>query len=90
MLCLLTMAGLNAFAYDCKVDGICYNLSGNAATVTQNEDSYTGAVVIPETITYNGKTYSVTSIGYGAFWGSTRLTSVAIPESVTTIGNYAF
>ena len=81
MLCLLTMAGLNAFAYDCKVDGICYNLSGNAATVTQNEDSYTGAVVIPETIT---------SIGYGAFWGSTRLTSVAIPESVTTIGNYAF
>lgn len=49
------------------------------------ENNYTGKVVIPESVTYNGKTYSVTSIGNGAFYGCTDLTSVTIPNSVTTI-----
>ena len=33
---------------------------------------------------------SVTSIGYGAFWGCTGLTSITIPDSVTSIGSNAF
>ena len=33
---------------------------------------------------------SVTTIGYGAFWGCTSLTSVTIGDSVTTIGTEAF
>ena len=32
----------------------------------------------------------VRSIGDAAFWYCSRLTSVTIPNSVTTIGNYAF
>ena len=52
--------------------------------------SYTGAVTIPATVTYNGKTYSVTSIGYGAFRDCSSLTSVEIPNSVTSIGLYSF
>ena len=41
-------------------------------------------------ITYQGKSYSVTSIGGNAFHGCSGLTSVTIPNSVTSIGGYTF
>ena len=94
---LLSMMGTDVFAYDAKVNGIYYNFSGNEATVTylsssssSNKIAYTGDVIIPVSVTYNGKTYSVTRIGYHAFYGCTYLPSITIPNSVTSIGNYAF
>ena len=45
---------------------------------------------IPETVTYQGITYNVTSIGVSAFEYCNSLIDVTIPNSVTTIGNYAF
>lgn len=54
------------------------------------EDSYVGDVVIPEEVTYEGKTLKVTAIGDGAFGMSIFLTSVTIPKSVTSIGRYLF
>ena len=51
---------------------------------------YTGNMVIPETVTYSGTTYPVTSIGYAAFVLCSSLTSVTIPNSVTSIGSWAF
>ena len=45
---------------------------------------------IPETVTYQGTTYTVTSIGGSAFYGCYILTSVTIPNSVTSIGYSAF
>ena len=80
-------------AYDAKIDGIYYNLSGNKATVTYRDafyDSYKGDLVIPESISYNGKTYSVTSIGYLAISNCTSLNSITIPKSITTIEKSAF
>ncbi len=53
-------------------------------------NEYTGAVNIPSSVTYDGKTYSVTSIGGVAFYGCTALTSITIPNSVTSIGGSAF
>ena len=53
-------------------------------------NEYSGAVNIPESVTYNGKTYPVTSIGEHAFEYCNGLTSVTIPNSVTSIGYYAF
>ena len=78
-------------AYDAEIDGIYYNFSGTEATVTFGDNKYTGDIVIPETITYDETVYSVVAIGGDAFWNCySRLTSITIPNSVTSIGEYAF
>ena len=94
---LMSMTGITTFAYDAKVNGIYYDFPGNFATVSyysssssSNKTAYTGAVTIPESVTYNGTTYSVSSINYKAFNGCSGLTSVTIPNSVTSIDSYAF
>ncbi len=75
-----------------EVDGIWYNLIPKAkeAEVTSNPNKYSGDIVIPPSVTYNGQPYSVTSIGEQAFSNCFRLTSVTIPHSVTGIGSEAF
>ena len=86
-------------AHDFWVNGIYYNITdatNKTVAVTYKESSYsyyneyTGSVVIPESVTYNATTYSVTSIGYDAFRNCYELTSVTIPNSVTSIGSSAF
>ncbi len=53
-------------------------------------NEYSGAVVIPAAVTYNGTTYPVTSIDALAFIYCEGLTSIVIPNSVTDIGQEAF
>ena len=92
---LLLAVSTLSWAYDFEVDGIYYdkNSDGTSVSVTyknQSYKSYSGSVVIPATLTYDNKTYDVTSIGYRAFWDCSGLTSVIIPNSVTSIGDNAF
>ncbi|MBQ9077660.1 MAG: leucine-rich repeat protein [Muribaculaceae bacterium] len=82
-------------AHDFEVDGIYYNVTDETAktvevTYRDGIDDYTGSINIPSSVTYNGSTYSVTSIGDSAFRFCSNLTSVTIPNSVTTIGHEAF
>ena len=51
--------------------------------------SYSGTVVIPSTVTYEGKQYTVTSIGHDAFRDNDDLTSLTIPNTVTSIDDCA-
>ncbi|MCI6748802.1 MAG: leucine-rich repeat domain-containing protein [Bacteroidales bacterium] len=85
------LSTLSASAYDFKVNGIAYSLldNGQRVCVTRGGD-YTGSVIIPERVTCQGTTYSVTSIGDCAFQQCAGLTSVTIPKSVTKIGEQAF
>ena len=45
---------------------------------------------IPETVTYNGTTYTVTGIGHTAFYGCTALTHITLPPTITNIVAQAF
>ena len=101
---LMSMMGIEATAHNISVansDGVTiyYNWINNSSelSVTYRGSSYsnysneyTGNVVIPESVTYNGNSYPVTSIGDCAFYDCSGLTSITIPYSVTSIGSNAF
>ena len=78
----------NAFAQKVEIGGIAYSLSSDR-TASVTSKAYSGDITIPSTITYNGINYSVTSIGDSAFY-SCSLTSITIPNSVTSIRSSAF
>ena len=86
----LLLGVLSAWAYDVELDGIFYNLDKENKTASVASYSYKGAVVIPETISVDGKAYTVTSLGENCFSGCWGLTSITIPNSVTRIGEYCF
>ena len=95
LIILVSMMGMNAYSYDAYIDGIYYNFNGDNAIVTHqhptnSSNDYKGAVVIPSSVHYNSKDYSVTSIDEDAFNMCSGLTSITIPSSVTSIDENAF
>lgn len=54
-----------------------------------DKKKYSGRIVIPESVEYEGKSYAVTSIGSYAFDGC-KISSVTIPSSIISIDIYAF
>lgn len=77
--------------YDFVVDGIYYKITSttdNQVGVSRKnnaEESYIGNVVIPETVTYAGTTYTVTSLVPNAFTAARNLTGLTIPATVTNV-----
>lgn len=86
---LLPMAAMAAAV---GINGIFYNLNADdkVAAVAPKSGFCSGDITIPETVTYEDVDYSVTSIGYQAFYNCSELTSISIPNSVTVIDDYAF
>lgn len=93
LLFVMLLLPIVASAEAVEIDGIYYNLITKVkqAEITSNPHGYySGSVIIPETVTFNGTEYKVTSIGEKAFRKCTGLTSIAIPNSITSIGDDAF
>ena len=81
-----------------EIDGIYYNLNNKTKTAEVtfqyelSNNNYSGitTITIPEKVTYNSTEYNVTSIGERAFASCSTFTSITIPNSVVSIGAWAF
>ena len=102
MFLLLGIIAVKASNYDFEVDGMYYNvlsIPDRTVEVTyfcrgnwpneRQPSNYSGDIVVPSTVTFNGKEYKVVSIGESAFSHS-PITSIEIPPSVRTINRNAF
>lgn len=102
LLFIVMIAGINPVsAHDFEADGIYYNVIGENAPIylvevtyrgtsyTSYNKEYTGDIVIPQSVKYNGKTYLVYRIGDSAFRGCNTLTTVTM-NTVNHIGSAAF
>ncbi len=90
LMSLMLMLSASVSAEDFVVDGVAYTINDDKSVfVDYKYGGYSGAIKIPETVTYEGKTYNVTQI-FGWAFRDTELTSVVVPASVTYIGEYAF
>lgn len=100
---LMSMVGIEASAHDIEVknsDGVTiyYNFINNmelevtfrGSSYSSYSNEYTGDVKIPSSVTYDGKTYNVVVIGYGALADCYQLSNITIPNSVNIIDNKAF
>ncbi|MBQ8220379.1 MAG: leucine-rich repeat domain-containing protein [Bacteroidaceae bacterium] len=88
LLCSITVNADTKFT----VDGIEYTVSSTDGTcsVSGYDESFGTEVVIPSSVDYKNRTFSVTSIGYCAFNDCSSLASITIPEGVTGIEEKAF
>ena len=100
MVAMLPFSAVPAFAADTlsfTIDDIQYTIDKNDSTAVSvtgttgyGDENNKKDLVLPETVEYNGVTYTVTSIGKGAFAGKNGLNSIVIPNTVVLIAESAF
>lgn len=76
-----------------KFGNFTYLLEGNnecyCTGVSDKRKRYRGILSIPESIYYNGETYTVTEI-YSESFRRAKIESISFPSSIRGIGNYCF
>ena len=71
------------------VDGWAYTVYDDGTAELTSAPGATGAVVIPETITYEGNTYTVTRLGFSLFDSNVNITAIQLPSGLKELGGRA-
>ena len=71
------------------VDGWDYTVYDDGTAELTSAPGATGAVVIPETITYEGNTYTVTKLGFSLFDSNVNITAIQLPSGLKELGGRA-
>lgn len=96
---ILLMIPLMSKAYTFTVNGIYYDFYDTGVAVvegpysgggTGDKGPYSGNITIPNSVTYNGRSYDVVAIDEDAFSDCYELTSVVIGDNVKSILDGAF
>jgi len=66
------------------------NAKGSSVEMSGCADKFVYQIEFPSRVTYNGKSYAITSIGDSVFRNCSNLGWIAIPDKVTSIGDGAF
>ena len=95
MVAMMLVAAMTASAAeDFWYNGLAYKIIGtDSVEVTRVFGGYTslgGAIVFPETVYNNNKSYTVAAIGQDAFWKCNTITSISIPKTITAIRYRSF
>lgn len=62
----------------------------NSSITAANKTGYSGDVVVPNSVSYQGISFDVTALDEKCFYSASNLESVVLPEGITTIPAYAF
>lgn len=95
MMLFSLMSTISTYAqfYDFKAESdgttIYYDIKGKNVAVVNGDYKYTGNITIPESVLYEGNTYTVTELSSFSFNGCSGLESISLPGTLETIGMYA-
>lgn len=90
---IVLLCGINVNAADFSVQGLFFSVvspSDLTCKVVKGESLYAGDIVVPGSVSHDGKTYKVVAVDEKAFSDCIGLTSVSVPASVEKIGDNAF
>ncbi|MCR5314201.1 MAG: leucine-rich repeat domain-containing protein [Bacteroidaceae bacterium] len=86
---------MKLYSYDFKVNGIYYKVNSDGKSLSVSPENfsgntYSGDIIVPSDVEYDGASYKVTGVGLYSFYNCEKLTSVTLPSSIKTISSYAF
>ena len=89
-LIIMAMISLVTMAEQIEIDGIIYEVHDDKLEVLEHPDKYSGVVIIPDTVIYGGKKFTVTQINIAAFRNCKDLLSVGISATVNDMDAVCF
>lgn len=87
---LLLLVSIPALCASFNDEDFSYSIINDTSVAISANNSLTGVVTIPSTVSYEGKTYTVTVIGESGFSGKSDVVSFVLPQTIEKISSQAF